>query len=63
MEPTGDEDLCRDAEIEAFCRQITEEDPGFWDRLVARVLEEAKAENGGVTMEAFLGMPPDEEGQ
>jgi hypothetical protein len=37
--------------------------PGYWDRLVARVLEEAKPENGGTTMEELFGMPPDEEGQ
>ena len=51
MEPITDEERRRDAELEALCRQITEEDPGYFDRLADRILAEAKAEGGGITME------------
>jgi hypothetical protein len=63
MEPISDEERARDAETEALIRKITAEDSGYRDRLVARVLKEAKPENGGMTMEEFLGMPSAEEGQ
>jgi hypothetical protein len=43
-EPISEEEKRRDAELEALCRQITEEDPGYFDRLADRVLAEAKAE-------------------
>ena len=39
-----DEERRRDAETESLIRQITEEDPGHWDRVADRVLAEAKAE-------------------
>ena len=63
MEPITDEERRQEAETEALVRKISLEDPEYWNRLVARVSEEAKPENGGVTMEEFLGMPPDEQGQ
>ena len=44
MEPITDEECRRDAETESLIRQITEEDPGYWDRVADRVLAEAKAE-------------------
>ena len=44
MEPSSDEEKRQEAEVEALCRQITEEDPGYFDRLADRVLAEAKAE-------------------
>lgn len=34
----------QEAELEAPCRQITQEDPGCFDRLADRVLAEFKAE-------------------
>jgi len=43
MEPVADEERCRDAELEALSRKITEEDPGYWDRVADRILAEAKA--------------------
>jgi hypothetical protein len=43
-EPITDEERRRDAEAEVLIREITEKDPGFWDRLADRVLAEAKAE-------------------
>jgi hypothetical protein len=49
---------------EALCRKITEEDPGYWDRLADRIIAEAKAEGGSMPMEELLGLPPaDEEGE
>ena len=45
MEPITDEERRRDAETESLIRQITEEDPGYWDRVADRVLAEAKAKN------------------
>jgi hypothetical protein len=44
MEPISDEEKRQEAEMEAVCRQISEKDPGYWDRLADRVLAEAKAE-------------------
>ena len=41
-EPITDEERRRDAETEALCRQIAEEDPGYWDRLADRVLQKRK---------------------
>jgi hypothetical protein len=58
----SDEEGRQEAESEALIRKITEEDPGYWDRLADRIISEAKAEGGGITMEEFLGMPPAEEG-
>jgi hypothetical protein len=63
MEPITDEERRQEAEIEALCGQIAEEDPGYWDRLVDRVNAELKAEGGGVPMEELLGLPPAEESQ
>jgi hypothetical protein len=63
MDPITDEERRQEAETEALVRKISLEDPEYWNRLVARVSEEAKPENGGVTMEEFLGMPPAEESQ
>ena len=40
MEPIADEERRRDAELEALRRKITEEDPGYWDRLADRILAE-----------------------
>ena len=63
MDPISDEERRRDAETETLCRQITEEDPGYFDRLEDRVLAEFKAEGGGIPMEELLGMPHEREGQ
>ena len=54
MEPVADEERCRDAELEAIARKITEEDPGYWDRVADRILAEAKAEGGSISMEELL---------
>jgi hypothetical protein len=62
-EPITDEERRRDAESEALIRKITEEDPGYWDRLADRIIAETKAEGGGISMEEILGLPPAEEGQ
>jgi hypothetical protein len=43
-EPLTDEERRRDAELEALIRKITEEDPGYFDRLADRVLAEANAQ-------------------
>jgi hypothetical protein len=61
MKPMSDQEKRQEAELEALCRQIVQEDPGYFDRLVDRVRAEAKAE--GMPMEEFLGMPPAEEGR
>jgi hypothetical protein len=63
IEPISDEEKRQEAELEALCRKVTEEDPGYCGRLVDRVLAEIEAEGGGVPMEEFLGLPPAEEGQ
>jgi hypothetical protein len=63
MELISDEERRSDAETEALCRQITKEDPGYFDRLADRVLAEFQAEGGSISMEELLGMPPAEEGQ
>ena len=57
MDAITDQERRQEAELEALCREIFKEDPGYFDRLVARVRAEAKAE--GIPMEDFLGMPPD----
>jgi hypothetical protein len=44
MEPITDEGRRQEAELEALWRQISEEDPGYWNRLADPVLAEAKAE-------------------
>jgi len=62
-EPITDEERRRDAESEALIRKITEEDPGYWDRLANRIIAEAEAEGGSITMEELLGLPPAEQGQ
>jgi hypothetical protein len=41
-DPITDEERRRDAEVEILIRKITEEDPGYWDRLADRVLAEPK---------------------
>jgi hypothetical protein len=61
MDPITEKEKRQEAELEALCRKITAEDPGYFDRLVDRVQAEAKAE--GMPMEEFLGMRPAEEGQ
>jgi hypothetical protein len=63
VEPITEEERLREAELEAFCRQISLEDPGYWDRLADRIIAEADAENGSITMEELLGLPPAEENQ
>lgn len=60
-EPITDEERRRDAESEALIRKITEEDPGYWDRLADRIIAEAKAEGGSIPMEELLGLPTSEE--
>ncbi len=62
-EPITDEERRRDAESEALILQITKEDPGYWDRLADRIIAEAGAEGGSITMEELLGLPPIEEGR
>jgi hypothetical protein len=62
-DPITDEERRRDAETEALIRKITEEDPGYWDRLADRITAEIEAEGGGISMEELLGLPPAEEGQ
>jgi hypothetical protein len=61
MEPASDKERRRDAELEALCRQITEEDPGYWDRLADCILAEAEAEGVGITIEELLGLTTSEE--
>jgi hypothetical protein len=63
MEPLSDSEPLREAELEALRMKITEEEPGYWDRLAIRIIAEAKAEGGSITMEELLGMPPAEEDQ
>jgi hypothetical protein len=63
MEPIKDEERLRESEFDALRIKITEEDPGYWDRLADRIIAEAEAEGGSITMEELLGMPPAEEGQ
>jgi hypothetical protein len=65
MEPISDDEKRREAEFDALRIKITEEDPGYWDRLADRIIAEAEAEaeGGGITMEELLGLPPAEEGQ
>lgn len=60
-DPITDEERRRDAEVEALIRKITEEDPGYWDRLADRITAEIEAEGGGISMEELLGLPPAEE--
>jgi hypothetical protein len=43
-EPLTDEERRRDVELEALIRKITEEDPGYFERLADRVLSEANAQ-------------------
>ncbi len=62
-EPITDEERRQEAELETLCRQITEEDPGYFDRQADRVLAEIKAEGGSIMMEILLRLPPAEEGQ
>jgi hypothetical protein len=62
-EPVTDEEKRQEAEIEALCRQITKEDPGYFNRLADRIIAEAKGEGGSITMEELLGLPPTEKGQ
>jgi hypothetical protein len=60
----SDEERRQEAELEALRRKITEEDLGYWDRLADRIIAEAKAEGGSITMEKLFGMPAsDKEGQ
>jgi hypothetical protein len=54
MEPISEEEKRREAEFGALCRQISLEDPGYWDRLADRALAEFKAEDGGVPMEKLF---------
>jgi hypothetical protein len=63
MEPISDEEKRQEAEIEVLCCQITEEDPGYFDRLADRIIAELEAEGGGISMEEFLELPPAEEGE
>jgi hypothetical protein len=63
MVPISAEERRREAETEALCRQITKENPGYFDRLADRVLAEFKTEGGGIPMEELLGMPHEREGQ
>jgi hypothetical protein len=63
MELISEEEKRQEAELEALCRQITAEDPGYFDRLAERIIAEAKAEGGSITMEELLGLPPAEEDQ
>jgi hypothetical protein len=53
-----DEERRRDAETEALCRQIIEEDPGYFDRLADRIIAEAKAEGGSIAMNSLGCQPP-----
>ena len=62
-DPVTDEERRRDAETEALIRKISEEDPGYWDRLADRISAEIEAEGGGISMEELLGLPPAEEDQ
>jgi hypothetical protein len=60
-EPITAEERARDAELEARRLKITEEDPGYWDRLADRIIAEAKAEGGSIPMEELFGMSPVEQ--
>ena len=42
------------SELEALARKITEEDPGYWDRVADRII--AEAEGGSIPMEELLGI-------
>ena len=63
MEPITDQERRHEAELEALRHKITEEDPGYWDRLADRIVAEAKAKGGSIAMEELLGLPPAEESQ
>jgi hypothetical protein len=41
--------------------KTTEEDPGYFDRLADRIIAEAEAEGGSITMEELLVLPPADE--
>ena len=58
MEPISEEEKRREAELEALRRRITEEGPGYFDRLADRIIAEFEAEGGAITMEKLLGLPP-----
>jgi hypothetical protein len=58
MEPLKDEERRRDAELEALCRKITEENPGYFDRLADRIIAEAKAEGAAFRWKSFLEWVP-----
>jgi hypothetical protein len=57
-EPITEKERRRDAESEALIRKITEDDPGYWDRLADRIIAEAETEGGSIAMEELLGMDP-----
>jgi len=63
LEPISDEEKRREAEFDALRVKIAEEDPGHWDRVADRIIAEAEAEGGSITMEELLGLPPAEDGQ
>jgi hypothetical protein len=56
-DPVTEEELRREAELEALRQKITEEDPGYWDRVVDRVNPELKAEGGSRATSAALVLP------
>jgi hypothetical protein len=58
MEPITEEERLREAGFDALRIKITEEDPGYFDWLVERIIAEAKADGGSISMEELLGLPP-----
>jgi hypothetical protein len=58
MEPISDRERLREEEFDALRIKIAEEDPGYFDRLADRIIAEAEAEGGSITMEELLGLPP-----
>ncbi len=57
MEPICEEENRREAELDVLRIKITEEDPEYWDRLADRIIAEAEAQGGSITMEELLGLP------
>jgi hypothetical protein len=60
-EPITEEERLREAEIDALRIKVTEEDPGYFDRLAGRIIAVARAEGGSIPMEELLGLPASDE--
>jgi hypothetical protein len=51
MDPITDEERRQEAATESLVRQITKEDPGYFDRLAYRIIAEFEAEGGSICAE------------